>query len=41
MGYTFDMKQIAIIGPTASGKSDLAIEMALKHNAYILSIDHC
>ena len=39
MGYTFDMKQIAIIGPTASGKSDLAIEMALKHNAYILSID--
>jgi len=33
------MKQIAIIGPTASGKSDLAIEMALKHNAYILSID--
>ncbi len=33
------MKQIAIIGPTASGKSDLAIEMALRHNAYILSID--
>jgi tRNA dimethylallyltransferase len=33
------MKQIAIIGPTASGKSDLAIEMALCHNAYILSID--
>ncbi len=33
------MKQIAIIGPTASGKSDLAIEMALQHNAYILSID--
>jgi len=33
------MKQIAIIGPTASGKSDLAIKMALKHNAYILSID--
>jgi len=33
------MKQIAIIGPTASGKSDLAIEMALSHNAYILSID--
>lgn len=39
MGYTFDMKQIAIIGPTASGKSDLAIEMALKHDACILSID--
>ncbi|MCJ7764561.1 MAG: tRNA (adenosine(37)-N6)-dimethylallyltransferase MiaA [Thiovulaceae bacterium] len=33
------MKQIAIIGPTASGKSDLAIETALLHNAYILSID--
>ena len=33
------MKQIAIIGPTASGKSDLAIDMALQHNAYILSID--
>lgn len=33
------MKQIAIIGPTASGKSDLAIETALQHNAYILSID--
>ena len=33
------MKQIAIIGPTASGKSDLAIAMALKYNAYILSID--
>ncbi len=33
------MKQIAIIGPTASGKSDLAIEYALKHDAYILSID--
>jgi len=33
------MNQIAIIGPTASGKSDLAIAYALKHNAYILSID--
>jgi len=33
------MKQIAIIGPTASGKSDLAIEMALQYDAYILSID--
>ena len=33
------MKQIDIIGPTASGKSDLAITMALRHNAYILSID--
>ena len=33
------MKKIAIIGPTASGKSDLALEMALEHDAYILSID--
>ncbi len=33
------MKQLAIIGPTASGKSDLAIEVAKKSNAYILSID--
>ena len=33
------MKQIAIIGPTASGKSALAIAMALRHNAYIISID--
>jgi len=33
------MKQLAIIGPTASGKSDLAIKVALKLDAYILSID--
>lgn len=33
------MKQLAIIGPTASGKSDLAIKIALQINAYILSID--
>lgn len=33
------MKQIAIIGPTASGKSDLALQLAQQHNAYILSID--
>ena len=33
------MKQIAIIGPTASGKSDLAIQRAKKTDAYILSID--
>lgn len=33
------LKQIAIIGPTASGKSDLAIEIAHKRDAYILSID--
>jgi len=33
------MKQIAIIGSTASGKSDLAIKTAKKIDAYILSID--
>ena len=33
------MKQLAIIGPTASGKSDLAISIAKQLNAYILSID--
>ncbi len=33
------MKQLAIIGPTASGKSDLAIKVAKKIGAYILSID--
>ena len=33
------MKQLAIIGPTASGKSDLALKIADKYNAYILSID--
>lgn len=33
------MIQLAIIGPTASGKSDLAIKIARKINAYILSID--
>jgi len=33
------MKQLAIIGPTASGKSDLAIKVAKKIDAYILSID--
>jgi len=36
---TTDIKQLAIIGPTASGKSDLAINIALKIDAYILSID--
>lgn len=34
-----NIKQLAIIGPTASGKSDLAIKIALETNAYILSID--
>jgi len=33
------MKQLAIIGPTASGKSDLAIKIADKIDAHILSID--
>jgi tRNA dimethylallyltransferase len=32
-------KQLAIIGPTASGKSDLALKIAKETNAYILSID--
>lgn len=33
------MKQLAIIGATASGKSDLALELALNCNALIFSID--
>ena len=33
------IKQLSIIGPTASGKSNLAIKVAQKINAYILSID--
>jgi tRNA dimethylallyltransferase len=33
------MKQLALIGSTASGKSDLALDLATKHNALILSID--
>ena len=33
------MKQLAIVGPTASGKSALAINMAKQTDAYILSID--
>jgi len=37
--YNAPMKEIAIIGPTASGKSALAIELAAKHDAYILSLD--
>ena len=31
--------ELAIIGPTASGKSDLALNLAKEHNAYILSLD--
>jgi tRNA dimethylallyltransferase len=34
-----DIHQLAIIGPTASGKSDLAIKIAQQIDAYILSID--
>ena len=34
-----NFRQLAIIGPTASGKSDLAISVAKKIDAYILSID--
>ncbi len=33
------MQQIAIIGQTASGKSDLAHEIASKHSAVLLSLD--
>ena len=33
------VKQIAIIGPTASGKSTLAVDIAKKMNAIILSLD--
>lgn len=33
------MKQLAIIGPTASGKSALALELAHRYHAAILSID--
>ncbi len=30
---------IAIVGPTASGKSDLGVKLAKKHNAVVLSVD--
>ncbi|BBG66646.1 tRNA dimethylallyltransferase [Hydrogenimonas sp.] len=33
------MKIVAILGPTASGKSDLSIRLASRHNAVILSLD--
>ncbi len=33
------MKEIAILGPTASGKSDLAVRIAKSSNSYILSLD--
>ena len=34
-----EIKQLAIIGPTASGKTALSIKIAQKMNAYILSLD--
>jgi len=33
------LKTIAILGPTASGKTALSIELALQYNAHILSLD--
>jgi len=33
------IKQLAIIGPTASGKSAISIDIATKYNCYILSMD--
>ncbi|UFH59054.1 tRNA (adenosine(37)-N6)-dimethylallyltransferase MiaA [Sulfurovum mangrovi] len=33
------IKQLALIGPTASGKTSLSIEIAQKMDAYILSLD--
>ena len=32
-------RQLALIGPTASGKTALSIKVAQQHNAYILSLD--
>ena len=34
-----NFNQFALIGPTASGKTNLAIELADKNSAYILSLD--
>lgn len=34
-----NFSQLALIGPTASGKSALAVEVAHKNNAHILSLD--
>ena len=33
------MKTVAILGPTASGKTDLSIRLAARHDAAILSLD--
>jgi len=38
-GAVFEKKLLAIIGPTASGKSSLAMEVARKTGAEILSAD--
>ena len=38
-GDKIPMKQIALIGPTASGKTSLSITLAQKTNAIILSLD--
>lgn len=35
----FDVKQLAILGPTACGKTALSIEIATKYDAVILSLD--
>lgn len=37
--YNFIMKEIAIIGTTASGKSKIALKLAQECNAFILSLD--
>ncbi len=39
MCYIFNMKILVIVGPTSSGKSDLAVELALKFNGEIVSAD--
>ena len=33
------MKLVCVVGPTASGKSDLAVEVALRHHAEVISVD--
>ncbi len=39
MMYNCFMKTVAILGPTASGKTDLSIALAKESGAYILSLD--
>lgn len=36
---TSEQKTLVILGPTASGKSSLAIELARKYNGEIISVD--